>query len=294
MYTAHFERFIRPARAYPQLWRLILGIVVIAFVFFMGFFVLFGLILAFSGFSGMQNWATKVNEASTPTSTLLLLASFVGLALATMLAARVLQHRKPGTLFGPRDSVIKDFVKSALIVGGIYACSTTGWLFFFDPVPNTDLGLWLTFLPLALVAVLIQTGAEELVFRGYLQQQLAARFRSPLAWIVLPSLVFGLMHVAPGASALTITMIVGSATVFGLVAADLTRITGSLGASWGFHFTNNVLAILVISVDGAIPGLALYLTPYSIDDSSQYTELFAANIVAVVFVWYILRRVLRR
>ncbi len=30
---------------------------------------------------------------------------------------------------------------------------------------------------------------EELVFRGYLQSQLAARFRSPLVWIVLPSLM---------------------------------------------------------------------------------------------------------
>jgi DNA-directed RNA polymerase subunit RPC12/RpoP len=42
------------------------------------------------------------------------------------------------------------------------------------------------------VGVLIQTGAEEVLFRGYLQQQLAARFASPIAWMVLPSAIFAL------------------------------------------------------------------------------------------------------
>ncbi len=46
-------------------------------------------------------------------------------------------------------------------------------------------------------ACLIQTGAEELVFRGYLQQQLAARFASPLIWMVLPALIFGAVHYDP-------------------------------------------------------------------------------------------------
>jgi hypothetical protein len=71
------------------------------------------------------------------------------------------------------------------------------------PVPGATLlaetedTLWASFLPLALVGVLVQTGAEEVLFRGYLQQQLAARFASPLAWMVLPSVIFALLHYQP-------------------------------------------------------------------------------------------------
>ena len=40
--------------------------------------------------------------------------------------------------------------------------------------------------------------AEELAFRGYLMQALAARFRSPLVWWLLPALLFGAAALEPG------------------------------------------------------------------------------------------------
>ena len=62
-----------------------------------------------------------------------------------------------------------------------------------------EFGLWLSFLPLAMAGILLQTGAEELLFRGYLQQQFAARFKSAGPWLILPSVLFGLAHYDPSA-----------------------------------------------------------------------------------------------
>ena len=39
------------------------------------------------------------------------------------------------------------------------------------------LAAWAAWLPLVLPALLVQTAAEEIAFRGYLMQGLAARFR---------------------------------------------------------------------------------------------------------------------
>ncbi|WP_338153259.1 CPBP family intramembrane glutamic endopeptidase [Pseudophaeobacter leonis] len=65
-------------------------------------------------------------------------------------------------------------------------------------VSNLGFWPWLGLLPLSLLAVLVQVSAEEVVFRGYLQQALAARFKSPVIWLVAPSALFGLAHYMPG------------------------------------------------------------------------------------------------
>ena len=51
-----------------------------------------------------------------------------------------------------------------------------------------ELGTWALYLLPILFFAFVQTSSEELLFRGYLQRGLAYRFRSPLAWAVLPTL----------------------------------------------------------------------------------------------------------
>jgi membrane protease YdiL (CAAX protease family) len=121
----------------------------------------------------------------------------------------------------------------------------------------------MSFLPLALVGVLIQTGAEEVLFRGYMQQQLAARFSSPLMWMVLPSAIFAALHYQPEIMGDNTWLMMAAVFVFALLAADLTAVTGTIGAAWAMHFVNNALAILVVATDGPLSGLALYIAPIS-------------------------------
>lgn len=294
MNTPHFTRFIEPAQAYPQVWRLLLGVVVMAAVYILSLGVLIGAVWLVVGTGDLAYWLRQMNETNSPTGTLLVLASFVGMAAAPIVAARIMQKRGAATLFGNGPRVVRDFVATATVVALLLLVSLALWSIRYDAVPNLAPTTWMMFLPLTLLGLLIQTGAEELVFRGYLQQQLGARFPSPLVWMVLPSVLFGLVHYDPSSTGGNAWIVVASAALFGLVAADLTARTGSLGAAWGFHFANNVLAVLFVALDDSITGLSLYLTPYSADDTGSLPYLVLIDMAFLLLAWGVCRRVLRR
>ena len=95
--------------------------------------------------------------------------------------------------------VLRDFVTGVLIMAVVGGGLTLAAVPLLPPLEiAADPRLWLAFLPLALLGVLVQTGAEELVFRGYVQSHLAARFGAPLVYMTVPSLLFGLAHYNPG------------------------------------------------------------------------------------------------
>lgn len=291
----HHEPFVAPARAYPQIWRLLVGLVVAVIVYIVVVFAVFLIGWVVSGDGGDSlTWAQRQLNPDDPDALLLLLATFTGMALGAMAAARVMHKRGAGTLFGRGARVLYDFVVAAAIVGAILGGSVVIWSFSYDAVPGLPPMVWLGLLPLALLGLLIQTGAEELLFRGYLQQQLAARFASPLVWLILPSIAFGLVHYDAQSAGSSVWIVVGAAALFGLIAADLTAHTGSIGAAWGFHFANNTLAVLVISTQGSLTGLALYTTPYSVSDTDTLSTLVLFDLAMMGTAWFVIRRVLTR
>lgn len=242
----------------------------------------------------LRDWAGRAAMADTPLGTLLLLVSFLGMGLGVALAARWLHRREVGTLFGPRVRVLRDFVTAFAVVFVLMLLSLALWSLANDAVPNLAPGTWAVLLPLTLLGLLIQTGAEEAVFRGYLQQQLAARFRSPLAWALVPSLLFGIVHFNPELPPAGTWTIIGAAAVFGLAAADLTARTGSIGAAWGFHFANNLMAVAILSTDGTINGLSLFRTPYSVEESLTFDALILLDLGFLVLAWWLVRRMVAR
>ena len=157
---------------------------------------------------------------------------------------------------------------------------------------NMDVGIWAMWLPLALFAVAAQTGAEELLFRGYLQSQIAARSRSMLAALLVPSLLFAGAHYAPSLPAPTAWAYFGFAALFGLLAGDLTARTGSIGAAWGFHFANNMIAVSVVVMDGSITGLGLLRSSAPLSDISVLSPWIFADLGSLIGIWWVIRRVL--
>ncbi|MEL6521910.1 MAG: CPBP family intramembrane glutamic endopeptidase [Pseudomonadota bacterium] len=252
------RRFVAAAEGSTELWRIP---VVFVGTYFGG--VLLGQILLDSV---VQLLAPDVYNAfrggsfsPNPAYTLSQLALFAAFAAGFVASARLLHERGLWSMIGHLHDAFQDFRAVLLWVGGLY-------LFVTILGPSPDLPLlrgeisaisWVLLLPLTFAALLIQTGTEEIVFRGYLQQQLGARFSSPLVWLVAPAIFFGLLHWfnQPGPNAWIIVFLI---TLSALAYGDLTARTGNLGAAWALHFVNNFFAVAVTAVNDDLSGLALY------------------------------------
>lgn len=280
-----FDRYVAPARLRPQLWRLLLGLALMMVIYMGWIGLLIGVIFIAQGSESVDRAMAAMGGGSTPGGLVLLLATFIGMALGVFAATRWVHKRAVATLFGPRKLVIRDFVLGLAIFTAFASPGILWFLFTLDLTPNVTWSVWLLFLPLALIGLLVQTGAEELVFRGYMQQQLAARFASRWVWMVLPSVIFGLVHYAPEEMGGSVWMIVFVTGFFGLIMADLTARSGSLGMAWGLHFANNMFAILLFTTGEALDGLALYRLPFSVRDTAEILPLLAIDLFGMVLVW---------
>ncbi|MDJ0858831.1 MAG: CPBP family intramembrane metalloprotease [Dinoroseobacter sp.] len=290
-----FDSFAALALPRVQLWRTCLGsgLTLLFYLFGTVLFVVVGLFVFGDASPEMIAFAEGAGLGQTPLSVLMLLATFAVLAGALFLSVRLVHKRDPETLFGVTGSRARDFWRATGVSLAVTAVTMAVSLPFADLTPNLDLARWIMFLLPALVFIAIQTGAEELVFRGYLQQQLGARFNSFLIWGVLPSALFGVAHfeiASAGASAPYVALAAG---LFGIVAADLTARTGSIMAAWGMHFANNLVAILGVGVPGSITGLALYTTEMPLNDTRAILPLLILDMILTVFVWFLVRRALR-
>lgn len=293
MRTPEFQAYIAPARLYPEIWRLILGVLLILFVYFGFVGLVFWAGFAYATPFKFLSWANAVLTVQGAVPTLIMLFTFVGMALGPIIAAPACHMRGPGSLFGPLSITMRGFFTAIIVVLLVYAITAAASVYFMPPLANLALNQWLMYLPYAVALILIQSSAEELLFRGYLQQQLAARFNSRIIWMVIPSALFAALH-WDGAMENTAWLVIGVTFIFALMAADLTEKTGSLGAAIGLHFANNVFAILIISVQDTITGLALFVTPFDKTDTSAITLALGLNLIALFVVWRILRNLLQR
>ncbi|MEM1361413.1 MAG: type II CAAX endopeptidase family protein [Pseudomonadota bacterium] len=289
MTTAH-RVYIAPARARPGLWRLVLGLLLVALVYLALNGIAFLVYALRYGPDDASLLFASLGVASTPGSLLLVLATFFPMILGLALVCYWPHRRSFGSLIGPAPRALRDFFRAIAVFGVIYGAASLAFFVMEPTQPNLPVGLWAQLLPLLVIGLIIQTGAEELLFRGYLQQQLAARFASPLIWAVLPSLLFGLLHYDPVRLGAVAPAAVLAAQFFGLIAADLTVKSGTLGAAWGAHFANNFFAIGVISVDGSLTGMALRLTDFDIVSLAEAPWLLALDVLPLCLAWLILRR----
>ena len=289
-----FESYVAPARARAEIWRLLLGLCLAGIAYAAWSFAAIAAYWWLTRPAGGLSSMAGIVDATNPWDTLALLATFIGMGLGVILVVRYLHRRPVRTLFGRAPVVIRDFIVAAGVVAAVYSVTMVFWFLRYDAVPQLEPGLWLLLLPLSILGLLIQTGAEELVFRGYLQQQLAARFNARLIWLLVPSLLFGAAHYDPSVSGANVWLTVAATAVFALLAADLTAVTGSIGAAWGFHFANNFIAILIVAVKGTIPGLALYTTPYGADQTEGMMGLIVIDIAGLALAWLLVRRLVQR
>ncbi len=287
-----------PARPSAGLGRLAAGVAGFVVVFLLISLMLSALVNALSRMflSPMMQpfWGQDLANASTPLTALLNLYFFVAMILALRITLWLIHKRPLRGLLGPLPLALMQFWQVIRLLVPIYLLS------FLLPAPeplqlapNLDFGLWIVLLPVALIGLLIQTSAEELIFRGYLQSQLAARFRHPLVWIGIPSVLFAMMHFDPNIDETAAWLVVVWALVFALITGDLTARSGTLGPAIALHLANNVMAIAIAAPEGSFDGLALFTYPFSVSDSQLMMAWMPVEMLIMLCCWLAARIALR-
>lgn len=245
---SRFERFVAPAMTAPGgPWRIVATLVVCVATGFAASLILFALYFEF----GRSAEGAPLVEA----------AQLLGIAAmipALAWALRRLHGRRLGSLIEAsgrldlREAGVGAGLALAAAAVATVIAAVCGWL-ELTYAPQPDAGSVAALTMLAITP--FQAAAEELVYRGYLMQQLRAMSRHPAIWLLAPALLFTLAHaagMAPGAEG---WRYLGHILLFGLFAGALVRLRGGLSAAIGFHTVNNLLALLVFQSD--LSGLGL-------------------------------------
>ena len=288
-----YEALIAPARAKASLLRLILGLVITTLLYMLLLSLSWQVLLSVMGEAWFEQ-TLQVPGPSSPSQMFVMLGSFGFLTAAVSFTVWSLHHHSPLLLIGDFARAKAQFFRTmirlfalATVVAVITSNSST-------VVQNLPLSQWLGQLPLSLAFLLIQVSAEELVFRGYLQSQLAALGLHRIVWIVIPSAIFGLLHYDPAVMGAAAPWMVLSTTLFGVIAADLTARSGTLGPAIAFHFVWNFYSIIFCGFSDYLGGLALFSYDFSITDEERLISLVPYDAAFLLLAYLTMRIALRR
>lgn len=255
-----FDAWVEAARPRAQLWRTAVGMVVILAVWFVWTIALLFVAVA-TGLVEPQTFnalfgdsALEVTHLQSAILFMVVLATLGGLALGVWLALRLVHKRRLSSVYSHDAQVSRREFAFGCAIAGVYLAVSLALSAITGNAPrrsDVEFGAWLLALgPLCLVIVL-QAASEELVFRGYLPQQLAARFRSPLVWALMPTLIFGFLHAGNVAGDVGyMAFYVVFATMLGLVMIATVWRTGSIATAMGIHIVNNIVALTIAGPAG--------------------------------------------
>ena len=143
---------------------------------------------------------------------------------------------------------------------------------------------------LLIILMPIQTGWEEVFFRGYLMQGLALIFKNGWLPLIITSLLFGLAHMTnPEVDKYGWQIMLPYYTGFGLFLGALTLMDEGLELAFGVHLANNLISsILITSNDSVLKTYSVFETKIQ-DPSSDILLTLAMVILAFGIFWFTYR-----
>lgn len=284
-----FQRYVAPAERDASLWRTLagLGIIVLGWLVWTTV-VLTGWVLpdVASGVPVGRAIARLENGFRTgePAAIAVTLLTFAGIWPSTWVALRLVHRRRFRTVLGPGGGPAGDLALGVACALLLWLLGTLAGLLLVGMPQRSALGLlpWLLWLVPMAALVFLQAGGEELIFRGYLLQNLAALGLGPWAWAILPSLVFAFLHYDATRAEGINWLYIATVLVFGLIAVVLVWRTGALWAGIGFHAANNFGALTLIGVEGLTEGSQLFIQPVA--DKGMLIAI-DFGVMALMLVW---------
>lgn len=264
-----------------QSWRIGLAVALIVVIY-----VVANLAILIAGLGLDQLEALPDLVTASAYVTQIILLPFGVILVLTLLVHKVVHHGPVGALFQVAPGRhLRQFAIAALLA--LAAILLPALLPLEGPAVSQQMPVahWARLLPLSLALLAIQTLTEEVVFRGYLQRYLAAAFPNPLVWWFVPSLLFGLLHYDTEIYGENAALVALSAFLLGLLLAEITARTGSIAASWGIHFANNAVSLLIWTLPGPLSGLGLYVAEVSPADPVAMRLSIISGIVQILVIY---------
>ncbi len=104
-------------------------------------------------------------------------------------------------------------------------------------------------LVLALILVPVQTGFEEVLFRGFLLQLFGKVTQRGIYLIAINGMLFGALHLMNPEIGKLGYFAIGYYIISGIFTSFITVMDNGLELSWGFHLANNLFGILIVTND---------------------------------------------
>ena len=203
--------------------------------------ILSGIILNLTGFrTFLSNYLQNDNLEMFLSSYL----EFIGIWIAVLIFTAVPKSNRPmlkSFWYNRNGNNLKGIIAGILLGFGTNGfCVLMSWLrgniklsfYGFEPV----------ILLMCIVAIFIQSGAEELMDRYYLYEKLRRRYASPLVAILVNSLVFMLLHIPnPGFTAKAGSQIFLIGVIFSLLVYYYDSLWAAIWFHTTWNFTQNII-----------------------------------------------------
>ncbi len=156
---------------------------------------------------------------------------------------------------------------------------------------NFDASKFFIFALATLIFIPLQSGTEEILFRGYLNQGIGHFISNKWVVFVITSVLFAAMHLSnPEALAgaedgsLTHLLVMSQYFLFGFILSVVVYFEGGLEAAIGVHAGNNMFAAMFVNYEGSVlPTPSLYLaTP----NANLGAITIIISLTAIMYVLY--------
>ena len=144
---------------------------------------------------------------------------------------------------------------------------------------------------LSLTLIPIQSSYEEIMFRGYLAQGVAAWTKNKWMVILLPSLLFGSLHILnPEIQEYGFWITMPQYIIFGLVFGLVTVLDNGTEIAMGAHSANNAFLSIVITSKASVLQTNALFVQQNINPQKDLIMLFVVFalfivILSIIYKW---------
>ena len=276
----------------PGLGRLLAGTLLIINIYALVTVLILGLLWLLSKRDANMIWLEDALAADTPFSMFMLLATFVGMALGTMVAARHPATRR-GHALRPRRANASALCHRAGDRGRHYGprrrCVSFRSTRRFRA--QQSLGRWIPDPALRPARRSpCRPGPRNCCSADTFKASSRRGLRRPSSWLVVPALLFGAFHFLPTLPLETGLAYVAFAGLFGVLAGDLTAQKRKHRGRLGVSLRQQHVGAFVCDDRRVADRPWALLAPCEISDTEAIRALIPVDLGLTVLTWFLIRR----